>query len=360
MMSRKFEISPQPKMALQLSLVLWLAVLSFIAPLTILTGQVQYFGEYLSLFTGTFTALFFAWFLFVCFRALAGKPLAVAGLLLCLAVAAAALGQTAADYGGQFLLHAGFQTVLPETDWRSVGRTALVYWCLFNCNAALFWLTFVDARARQEKTLRSEAELSMLRLQLNPHFMINSLNRISGLVASGRNQDAEQMTDKLSEFLRASLQISGEPLVPLRDELFLVESYLGIEESRFEDRISYSIDCPDDLDDVMVPNFILQPLVENAMKHSLATSSKRLKIYISAQRSSTGLVLEVCNESENRTPLPKQKGMGIGLRNIIRRLELLYGSDARLEAMPTEGGFGVTIKIPLMKSRPDQADLLSV
>ena len=113
--TRTFDILPQPRLALQLSLVLWLALLSFVAPAAMLTGQVQTFGEYLSLFTGLFTGLLFAYGLYLCFRGVSGKPLWLAYFGILVAILAAAFFQTAADYGGQFLLHVIFtDIVLPQ------------------------------------------------------------------------------------------------------------------------------------------------------------------------------------------------------------------------------------------------------
>lgn len=345
---RKFEIFPQPRLALQLSLVLWLALLSFVAPAAILTGQVKTFGEYLSLFTGLFTGLIVAYGLYFCFKSVSGKPLRLAYSGITIAIVAAAFLQTFADYGGQFLLYEIFpDIVLPQTTSSIVGRTALVYWCVYTCNAALFWLSFVKGHAEKEKALRTEAELSMLRLQLNPHFMLNTLSNISDLITHAKNREAAEITDKLAAFLRSSLQIAGSPLIPLGDELFVVESYIGVEEIRFQDRLNMTITCPAELDEALIPNFILQPLVENVLKHATALPAERVQIDITCNTVAQRLNIQVRNNVAQSTRLVASKGLGIGLANCRARLELLYGSRATMHTDTHAGTFQVTLEMPL-------------
>ncbi|MBW8294304.1 histidine kinase [Sphingopyxis sp.] len=339
---------PQPKLALQLSLVLWLALLSFVAPTAILTGQVQSFGEYLSLFTGLFTALAIAYGLYLCFTAVSGKSLWLAYAAILFAILAAAFLQTAADYGGQFLLHALLpDMVMPQTTPSIIGRTALVYWCLYACNAALFWLSFVKGHAEKEKAMRTEAELSMLRLQLNPHFILNTLGSLSDLITTAENKEAAAITDKLADFLRSSLQISGSPLIPLSDELFAVESYIGVEEIRFRDRLDLTIACPAELDEALVPNFIMQPLVENVLKHATALSGERLHIEIMCRAVGQRLHVQVRNNFAEGARMATSKGLGIGLANCRARLELLFGAGAIMRTEAHAGQFQVTLEMPL-------------
>lgn len=347
-MKRRFDVAPQPKLAIQLSCVLWLAVLSFVAPVAILTGQVRFIGEYISIFTGLATGILIAYGLYLAFRLLAGKPLWLAYAGIVCAIFSAAFMQTGADYGGQFLIHAIFaEHVMPQTDPISVGRTALIYWCVYVCNAALFWLSFVKGYADKEKGMRAEAQLAMLRLQLNPHFMVNSLSTISDLITNGEQEEAVIVTDKLAAFLRSSLQISGEPLITLHDELFAVESYLGIEEVRFHNRLDVSIACPEEVEEALVPNFILQPLVENVLRHSAAVSSEMLFMNITAARVGEKLQVEVRNNFPNGGLALKSKGMGIGLENCRSRLALLFGSNASLTANAHPAGFRVVLEMPL-------------
>jgi two-component system, LytTR family, sensor kinase len=347
-LKRAFEISPQPKLALQLSLVLWLAVLSFVMPTAILTGQVQAIAEYVAFFTGLATALLVACGLYLCFRAAAGQPLWLAYLGILFGIIAAAFAQTAADYAGQFLLHAMFRdVVLPMTTPPMVGRTALIYWCLYTCNAALFWLSFVKGHAEKEKALRTEAELSMLRLQLNPHFMLNTLSTISDLITESENKEAAEITDKLANFLRSSLQISGSPLITLSDELFAVESFVGIEEIRFQDRLELTIACPADLEEALVPNFILQPLVENVLKHSTSVSGGKIDIAIRCETAGDRLNITVTNNLPEAARMAPSKGLGIGLANCRARLALLFGSGATMRTDALETQFRVVLEMPL-------------
>ena len=113
-----------------------------------------------------------------------------------------------------------------------------------------------------------QAQLAALRYQLNPHFLFNSLNSISALIVTGRNKDAEAMTNRLSDFLRSSLNANPTELVPLDEELALTEEYLEIESVRFGERLSIAVDCADEACDALVPSFLVQPLVENAVKHA--------------------------------------------------------------------------------------------
>jgi two-component system, LytTR family, sensor kinase len=205
----------------------------------------------------------------------------------------------------------------------------------------------VKGYADKEKAMRTEAELSMLRLQLNPHFMLNTLSTISDLITSAENSEAAEITDKLADFLRSSLQISGSPLIPLSDELFAVESYIGIEEIRFRDRLEMTIACPVELDEALVPNFILQPLVENVLKHATALSGERLRIEILCESVGQRLHIRVRNNFAEGARMATSKGLGIGLANCRARLELLFGSAATMRTDARAGEFQVRLEMPL-------------
>lgn len=175
-----------------------------------------------------------------------------------------------------------------------------------------------------------KAQLEMLRYQLNPHFLFNALISISDLVQEDSNL-AVKMLHTLMEYLRYALQPSGLPIVPLAEEIHAVQSYLAIEKIRFEDRLIVTIDIQPEAHNFYVPSFMLQPLVENAIKYGMRTSPMPLKIDIHASlcMQSTGeeaLVLEVRNSGSLHIPehTNKPAGTGTGLRNIRERLDVLF------------------------------------
>lgn len=197
----------------------------------------------------------------------------------------------------------------------------------------------VEARA-----LAQTAQLTALRLQLNPHFLFNTLNAISSLIVTGRNRQGEAMLGKLCDFLRTALALDGTGSTTLGEELEVLQTYLEIESIRFGDRLTVDFECPPELVDLPVPNFILQPLVENAIKHAVAPTSRPVLIRVAARREESDLILSV---SDNGAGLAKTNGTGVGLSTTSRRLEVEYGGKARLETMPHEQGYIAVIRIPL-------------
>lgn len=354
MLNRPFDVRPAPREALQLTLALWVAVMVFVAILSIWSEQVTNLAEGLSLLTGLATALGFAGLLYVAFKLLIGRPVWLAMIALVVATSLCTVTQTAADYAGQYALNAIFPVYEPPPlASHLVARTLLYYACLYGLNAALFWITFTNRRAREHaaelaeaRSQAARAQLAALRLQLNPHFMFNSLSGISGLIAAGRNNDAQAMVDKLAEFLRASLTPSAAGKVPLQDEMTAVDAYLQIESVRFADRLQVDLDFPTRLSEALVPDLMLQPLVENAVKYAVAPSSRPVRLSIAAQTERGQLLLAVEDDGAT-SPAATAKGLGIGLNNTADRLATLYGDDASLCALPTPRGYRVEIRLPL-------------
>jgi two-component system LytT family sensor kinase len=198
--------------------------------------------------------------------------------------------------------------------------------------------------AELEKQL-AEARLQALQMQLNPHFLFNSLHSISALM----HQDvegADGMIARLSDLLRAALESSDTQEVTLREELDLLKRYLAIEQIRFGDRLNVNIAAPPELLDAEVPNLILQPLVENAIRHGVEPRATPGRIELRAQRSNNALVLEV---SDNGPGLPSSQPMdeGVGLSNTRTRLRTLYGEAHSFELRQSpEGGLLVRLTIP--------------
>lgn len=192
------------------------------------------------------------------------------------------------------------------------------------------WLAWQAERenALASSALANKAQLEMLRYQLNPHFLFNALNSIRASVDEDAKR-AKQMITSLSEFLRYSLLNESDKKIPLGDELEAVRNYLAIEKIRFEEKLDVDFEIESVAENFKVPGFLLNPLVENAVKHGLRTSAKPLQIKISAKVSDNKLILEVLNSGklENNS----NGGTKIGLKNVRERLEKLFGDQSKFE-----------------------------
>ena len=203
-----------------------------------------------------------------------------------------------------------------------------------------------EAEAARAEAEAARAEAAALRLQLNPHFLFNTLNSISSLVTLGRQDQAETMIQSLGEFLRASLHADPMADVSLAEEIETVDAYLAIESVRFGDRLAIEMAVAPGLSEAPVPNFILQPLVENAIKHGVAAARGPASLTVSATEAADGLVLAVVNTREAGSEAGKTAGTGIGLANIRQRLAIRYGPRARLETGPVDNGWRAEIRLP--------------
>jgi LytS/YehU family sensor histidine kinase len=210
-----------------------------------------------------------------------------------------------------------------------------------------------DARtaASEARAAATAARLAALRYQLNPHFLFNTLNAVSSAVITRRNEEAEAMLSRLAEFLRVTLSADPEGLIPLDDELATLQAYLEIESERFRERLGVEFSCPDDLRGALVPSFILQPLIENAIKHAVAHTSRTVTIRLEAARDGDDLVVLVEDDGEGTAP-GTRKGTGVGLQNIRQRLEALYGARGVLQATGRERGFLAMVRLPLQWTAP--------
>jgi two-component system LytT family sensor kinase len=224
----------------------------------------------------------------------------------------------------------------------------LTYWVIVALNHGIYY--YEQSRMRELAWSRMEtdlanAQLQVLNMQLHPHFLFNTLHSISTLI-SEEPQTARQMVLKLSDLLRASLNKIEQPAVPLRQELELLDCYISIEQTRFKDRLTVERRIDQDTLACEVPTLILQPLVENAVRHGIGKHRQADCISIVAQRSNGRLLLEVCNSigsMENGGPKPVR---GIGLTNTRARLEQIYNSHHSFEITNREGG-GVAVKLSL-------------
>ena len=237
----------------------------------------------------------------------------------------------------------------------------LLYLWTFCLALTLLWAAGIGnaaERARLQASLleagKQRAEAAALRLQLNPHFLFNTLNSISSLVTLDRKQEAETMMEQLADFLRASLETDPMADVPLARELDTIDAYLGIETARFGERLEIEIHVADGLSEAMVPNFILQPLVENAIKHGVARQRGPASIRIAAEAAAGELVLSVVNESGGDASAdsgadgePRRESTGIGLANVRQRLAIDYGERGGLETRELANGYSAVIRLPL-------------
>ncbi len=200
-----------------------------------------------------------------------------------------------------------------------------------------------ERRAFESQVSAREAELRALRAQLNPHFLFNSLNSINALVGS-QPEAARKMCENLGDFLRRTLALGARDAVSLDDELALVDRYLDIERVRFGERCRVVRDIAGDTRACRVPPLLLQPLVENAIKHGVAARLDGGEVRITAHREGGTLVLAVDNDID--ADAPARPGEGVGLENVRRRLRALAGREARLDAEQDAERFRVTLTLP--------------
>jgi two-component system LytT family sensor kinase len=192
----------------------------------------------------------------------------------------------------------------------------------------------------------SEAELLALKSQLQPHFLFNTLNAVAAYVRS-EPEVAEAMLTRLCALLRLVLESSGQQEVAFARELEAARHYLAIHQVRFGERLSVAIEADPELDEVLVPAMLLQPLVENAVVHGVAAVPGPGGIELEARRREDRLCLRVCNHSEGRVMHGRGRGSGLGLANTRARLEQLYGPAHRLELVTGEHGAELSLEIPL-------------
>lgn len=213
----------------------------------------------------------------------------------------------------------------------------------------------------RESALRSaamahEAQLKMLRYQLNPHFLFNTLNAISTLILEQNTELANRMVTKLSSFLRYSLDNDPMQRITLDQELQALKLYLDIEKVRFEERLSLEVDIEEAAKEALIPSLLLQPLIENAIKYGIARAEGGGHLKISAKVFAGDLLMEVsddgpgCELVNNNIPNAK----GVGLRNTRERLAAIYGSEHSIRLSQTDPhGLTICIRIPFTpKNRP--------
>ena len=200
-----------------------------------------------------------------------------------------------------------------------------------------------ERRAAEARTLAREAELAALRTQLNPHFLFNSLHSISAL-ATQDGARAREMCVRLADFLRKSLGLGSRENIPLREELALAQSYLAVEQVRFGDRLRVLEEIETDCRECAVPALLLQPLVENAVKHGVAGLLDGGAIRLAVRRNGAAVLVTLENGFDPEMPAPRNLGMG--LAHVRRRLEVRYGEEASFDAGVSGEVYRVVLRFP--------------
>ncbi|MCB0661328.1 MAG: histidine kinase [Saprospiraceae bacterium] len=226
------------------------------------------------------------------------------------------------------------------------------YWIIYGILSAMDYAKKYRLKQLELVQMESQlanAQLSALRLQLQPHFLFNTLNTISSLMDINI-KDAQKMVSRLGNLLRAVLDKNKRARVSLREELEFTDNYLSIERMRFMDRLSLIYDVDDSLMDAEVPSLILQPLVENAVKHGLSQKTDPGTITITARRKESGTMeIEVKDDGvgSDQSNQLLLKG-GIGLRNVEERLNLIYKGEANMDIVSVaDEGFKVVLTLPV-------------
>ena len=238
------------------------------------------------------------------------------------------------------------------TELAAVGHLALIVYAFIL--GAGHYLHTLDVR--REEQLRAErlradlasAQLRALTLQLQPHFLFNALNAVGALIITERNREAFEVVGRLGELLRALLAVERREEVSLREELELVESYLGIEQARLGNRLHVEWEVAADVASAQVPPMLLQPLVENAIRHGVSRSPAGGRLTIAARRLDTRLALEVCDDGPGPSVsrARAESGGGVGLENTRQRLTHLYGDESRLELVRDGDWTRLVVELP--------------
>lgn len=260
-----------------------------------------------------------------------------------------------------------------EAYWEKVGAAAEVYEQLYFSNMfSAAWTVMAGwgvlyfaikhyriYREIRESALKSaamahEAQLKMLRYQLNPHFLFNTLNAISTLVLEKKTELANKMVSKMSSFLRYSLDNDPMLKIPLAQELTALQLYLDIEKVRFEERLQLELDIQDKARQALIPSLLLQPLVENAIKYGIACSEEGGQLRISAKVFAGELLLELCDDGPGVELVDGEiaSSNGVGLRNTRERLKELYGDRHAFRLQDTDPhGLTINIRVPFETSQ---------
>ena len=234
-------------------------------------------------------------------------------------------------------------------DLNRFGIELLVYFFAFGLSGLLLTQSQRQRDAMQKLSLErqlSQSQLKALQMQMEPHFLFNTLNALASLVAQGRNPEASKTLDHLKTILRTTLQRRAPEKVPFTEELRVIESYLAIQQVRFADRLQVRIETTPEALEGLVPCFLLQPIIENAIQHGIATMEAGGLIETSVKRVGNRLWMQVRDSGSGAAGM-LTKGYGIGMQNTRERLTFFYPDAHDFTAGPlATGGYEVTIQIP--------------
>jgi sensor histidine kinase YesM len=231
--------------------------------------------------------------------------------------------------------------------WLMFSLTTMFAW------TSIFFIMLYNTKLQKEherllraQTLAKDAQLQMLRYQLNPHFMFNTMNAISTLILKHENDKANEMLDKLCEFFRYSLDVNSKSKTTLKNEISLLDLYLSIEKVRFGNRLTVAMEIDPLTLSCKVPSMLLQPLVENAIKYSIEPRKDKGLITVSAKLAADRLVISVIDEG-SAVNNKNIKGFGIGISNTKARLDAMFNGDYQVDMIEHENqGTKVSISIP--------------
>ena len=274
-------------------------------------------------------------------------------------IAAAAIGLAYTAWSEQLTLR--FQPYAPEfANWtpqwpndfyENIMATVLLYACVLLSHRLIESRARISAHDTEVAQLNeqlAQARLLALRSQVEPHFLFNALNAVAGLIREGRADAAVQTIVLLSDFLRQTLSGANRQEIPLADEIEFARRYLTIQKTRFTDRLRLDFEVQDGLQNAAVPNLILQPLVENAVKHGIAKRKEGGSVRVAASAFGDSLDLYVANDGPNLPDDWNGREKSIGIANVCRRLRSLYGDASSFDIRNRNGGgVEVAIRIPL-------------
>jgi sensor histidine kinase YesM len=250
-----------------------------------------------------------------------------------------------------------FQVFINDPSYQTFFRTnfvtrfffGLILYFTFTAFIYLIQAYFKNIESiKKEESLKTqllEAELNVLKLQVNPHFIFNTLNSISALTQIDPAL-ATVMTEKLAKFIRISLENKELSLIPLRDEIENIKRYIEIEQVRFEEKMEVTFTISEETKIIKIPSFILVPVIENAIKHGVQPAINKVKITISTSLEKDHLAITVNNTLENGNP-KSSIGLGVGITNVKERLKLHYNESATVSVRNYGNLFSLSISIPL-------------
>ena len=214
---------------------------------------------------------------------------------------------------------------------------------LYTVSVALHYMYLAQQASREAELLARDAELRALKAQINPHFLFNSLNSITALTTVDPAR-AREMCIRLSDFLRSTLGLGERETISWREELALSRTYLDVEQVRFGSRLRVEIDVDEDCGDCMVPPLVLQPLIENAVKHGVATMVDGGLIRVQGHIVGGSMEVSVENDFDPDSPTPRRNGLG--LRNVRSRLATRFGDAASLTSHVENNQFRAEMVVP--------------